>query len=157
MGQVLSEDELLAQLQPLRNSKKIVFTNGCFDILHVGHIRFLQQAREQGDILMVGLNSDASVKILEKSDDRPIQPEDERAEILAALACVSYVCLFQEATPLELIKKFQPDVLVKGGDWAIDQIIGAEFVLEAGGEVKSLQFIPGRSTTDIVEKIRLQS
>lgn len=133
--------------------ERIVFTNGCFDILHAGHVRYLKQARALGDCLVVGLNSDSSVKRL-KGSERPIVPQEERAELLSALACVDYVLIFDEDTPIELIKDVKPDVLVKGGDWSIDQIVGAPFVSSYGGEVKSLPFHQGHSTTNIIEKIR---
>lgn len=144
----------LAELVQIRNSAKTdkwVFTNGCFDLLHVGHIRYLQEARRCGDRLIVGVNSDTSVRRL-KGSSRPIQTETDRAEILAALSCVDAVCVFGEDTPLELIREVQPDVLVKGGDWKPEQIVGADLVLARGGEVKSLSFIEGRSTTRLIEK-----
>lgn len=144
-------DDLITKLNSQRKDKKVVFTNGCFDLLHVGHIRYLEEAKKNGDILVVGINSDASVKRL-KGEDRPIQKEDERAEILAALRAVDHTVLFTEDTPLELIKKIKPDILVKGGDWAIDQIVGADVVLQNGGEVRSLLFVEGRSTTNILKK-----
>ena len=140
----------------LRKDHKVVFTNGCFDILHAGHVAYLQEAKQQGDLLVVGLNSDASVARL-KGPTRPIQNQDDRAFILSALACVDHVVIFDEETPLSLIEAVKPDVLVKGGDWRIDQIVGSDFVLARGGEVKSLQFVEGRSTTRIVEKIHEQS
>lgn len=133
--------------------EKIVFTNGCFDILHVGHVRYLQAARALGDCLVVGVNSDSSVRGL-KGDARPIVPQTERAELLSALRCVDLVFIFDEETPLALIKQVRPDVLVKGGDWSVDKIVGGEFVRSYGGEVISLPFHAGHSTTDIVKKIR---
>ena len=149
---VLNENTLLATVKSLKQkSKKIVFTNGCFDLLHVGHVRYLQQARSLGDCLIVGVNTDKSVQKL-KGPTRPIQNENDRAEILAALNAVDYTILFAEDTPLELIKKIEPDFLVKGGDWKIPQIIGSDFVLSYGGCVQSLQFIDGQSTTSIIEK-----
>jgi D-beta-D-heptose 7-phosphate kinase/D-beta-D-heptose 1-phosphate adenosyltransferase len=152
MGSVLSQDELVKKLDQLREYKKIVFTNGCFDLLHIGHIRYLQQARSHGDILVVAINSDSSVRVL-KGPTRPIQNENDRAEILAALECVSFTAIFSEQTPLELIKKVRPHVLVKGGDWQTAQIVGSDFVLSMGGAVHSLQFVADRSTTNIVEKM----
>jgi D-beta-D-heptose 7-phosphate kinase/D-beta-D-heptose 1-phosphate adenosyltransferase len=131
----------------------VVFTNGCFDILHVGHTRYLRDARAEGDILVVGLNSDASVKRL-KGDERPVNNEDDRAEILAALGFVDYVIKFSDDTPAALIEAVAPDVLVKGGDWPVEKIVGHKFVLARGGEVKSLPFHPGKSTTSILEKIK---
>lgn len=132
--------------------KKIVFTNGCFDILHVGHLRYLKQAKQQGDILIVGLNSDDSVKRL-KGELRPVVGEYERQEMLEGLACVDKVFLFHEDTPIDLIRSVIPDRLVKGGDWPIESIVGHEFVLKNGGEVKSLAFHEGNSTTSIIEKL----
>jgi rfaE bifunctional protein nucleotidyltransferase chain/domain len=133
--------------------KKIVFTNGCFDILHKGHVTYLQEARRLGDLLVVGLNSDASVKRL-KGSERPINNELDRAYVLSSLRCVDFVEIFTEDTPLNLIKNIMPNILVKGGDWQIDQIVGAKEVLESGGEVLSLQFVDGYSTTSIIKKIQ---
>ena len=145
-------EELCSELSSeINKNKKIVFTNGCFDILHVGHVRYLTEAKAQGDLLVVGVNTDASVKEL-KGPSRPIQNELDRAEILLGLESVDYVCLFGDETPIKLIEMIEPDVLVKGGDWAVEQIVGHEVVLESGGEVKSLQFVEGRSTTQIIEK-----
>ncbi len=149
----LSHNDLKIQLGRERVGKKVVFTNGCFDLLHVGHIRYLQEARRQGDLLVVALNTDASVQKL-KGPTRPVQHELDRAEIMAALECVSHVTLFGDETPLSLIEFLQPDVLVKGGDWAPDKIVGAKSVIERGGTVKSLTFQPGRSTSSIIEKIK---
>ncbi len=150
MGQVIQFNEIENSLAKHRH-EKIVFTNGCFDLLHVGHVRYLQEAKAQGSLLVVGVNSDASVKRL-KGPTRPIQNENDRAEILAALKAVDFTIIFTEDTPEKLIHSVHPDVLVKGGDWKIEQIVGAEFVLSYGGEVKSLQFVEGRSTTKIIEK-----
>ncbi len=132
---------------------KVVFTNGCFDLLHVGHVRYLQQARAYGDVLLLGLNSDASVKRL-KGNQRPIVPQEERAELLEALSCIDGVVFFEEDTPLELIVSVQPDVLTKGGDYTIENIVGAEEVMACGGEVEILSFVDGKSSTNVVEKIR---
>ncbi len=132
---------------------KIVFTNGCFDILHAGHVTYLKEAKKLGDILVIGVNSDASVKRL-KGESRPVNPLEDRLALLSALECVDYVAPFQEDTPLELIKKVEPDVLVKGGDYQPDMIVGADEVMERGGEVRILPFVAGRSTTGIVEKIQ---
>jgi D-beta-D-heptose 7-phosphate kinase/D-beta-D-heptose 1-phosphate adenosyltransferase len=154
MGQYLQLNQILDSIRIFRSNKKIVFTNGCFDLLHVGHVRYLQQAKLEGDILIVGINSDDSVKRL-KGPTRPLQGEDERAEIISALACVSYSTVFQEDTPLRLIEAIRPDCLVKGGDWKVDQIVGGSFVQSYGGVVKSLNFIPGRSTTNLVERIKI--
>ncbi len=134
---------------------KIVFTNGCFDLLHYGHVSYLSAAAELGDRLVVGLNSDASVQRL-KGSHRPIQDEFSRLHVMAALAVVDAVVLFEQDTPLELIQLIIPDVLVKGGDWLPAQIVGADFVLSRGGEVRSLPFISGHSTTQIEKKIRDQ-
>ena len=155
MGQVLNSENLSDFFSKLRSSnKKIVFTNGCFDLLHVGHVRYLQEARSLGDILVVGVNSDRSVQVL-KGPTRPIQNQNDRAEILAALACVDYTVIFDEQTPERLIHQVQPDILVKGGDWKISEIVGSDFVLANGGQVRSLQFIDGRSTTKIIEKSKV--
>ena len=134
--------------------KKIVFTNGCFDLLHVGHVRYLKEASRLGDVLIVGINTDASVKRL-KGPTRPVQNQDDRAEILASLKCVTHTILFDQDTPLELIKLVQPDVLVKGGDWPIEKIVGHDVVLARGGVVKSLNFVEGRSTTNIITKAKI--
>jgi D-beta-D-heptose 7-phosphate kinase/D-beta-D-heptose 1-phosphate adenosyltransferase len=131
--------------------KKIVFTNGCFDLLHIGHVRYLEQAATLGDVLIVGINSDASVQKL-KGPTRPIQNENDRAEILASLKAVNHTVIFTEDTPYNLISKIVPDVLVKGGDWTVDQIVGSDVVLANKGQVKSLLFIDGKSTTKIIEK-----
>ena len=135
-------------------SRPLVFTNGCFDLMHVGHTRYLQAARALGDLLVVGVNSDASVRSLNKAPDRPIVPEAQRAEVLAALACVDYVVLFGEPDPGNLIAALQPDVLVKGGDWALDRIVGRETVEARGGRVQTIPLVPGVSTTLLVQRIR---
>ncbi|MBL7662567.1 D-glycero-beta-D-manno-heptose 1-phosphate adenylyltransferase [bacterium] len=132
---------------------RVVFTNGCFDILHVGHIRYLAEAKKLGDLLVVGLNSDASTKRL-KGAARPVVTESERAEMLLALRAVDFVVTFDEDTPLELIQEIRPDFLVKGGDWTPDKIVGADFVQSYGGKVLSIPFHPGHSTTGLVEKIK---
>ena len=134
------------------NNEKIVFTNGCFDILHFGHIHYLAEARALGDRLIVGLNSAASVKRL-KGAHRPINDEPTRLHLLAALQCIDAVVVFEDDTPLELIKIVMPDILVKGGDWKPEQIVGSDIVLANGGQVKSLAFVEGYSTTNIEEKI----
>lgn len=150
MGQVSSLEKISADLAS-RKFKKVVFTNGVFDLLHVGHVRYLQEARKLGDALVIGVNSDASVRRL-KGPTRPVQNENDRAEILAALGCVDFTVIFSEDTPANLIELVKPQVLVKGGDWKIDQIVGADFVLALGGQVLSLQFVDGKSTTKIIEK-----
>ena len=136
-----------------RNARRVVFTNGCFELLHPGHIRILEQARALGDVLVVGLNSDASVRQL-KGGERPIWPEQKRAEILSAMECVDAVVIFDEPTPHELISRLLPDVLVKGNDWPLDEIVGREEVQAAGGEVVTVPILPGYSTTTILGKIR---
>ncbi|MEK6773756.1 MAG: D-glycero-beta-D-manno-heptose 1-phosphate adenylyltransferase [Bdellovibrionota bacterium] len=152
MGQFCSLDKVLEILKRERQEKnKIVFTNGCFDLLHVGHIRYLQEAKSLGDFLVVAINTDASVRKL-KGPERPIQNENDRAEILAALACVNTTVLFDEDTPEKIIQQIRPDVLVKGGDWKPDQIVGSSFVQSYGGTVKSLKFITGKSTTELIKK-----
>lgn len=153
MGHYLSQEELLNRLKSVRGNKKVVFTNGCFDLLHIGHVRYLQEAKALGDILIVALNTDASVRKL-KGPTRPVQLEDDRAEILAALGCVDYTLLFSEDTPEKVIKAIKPDILVKGGDWKVDQIVGGTFVQSYGGKVLSLPFVEGRSTTNIIKKSR---
>jgi rfaE bifunctional protein nucleotidyltransferase chain/domain len=134
--------------------KKIVFTNGCFDILHRGHIAYLNEAKSLGDVLVIGLNSDSSVKDL-KGETRPINGELDRKFVLENLKSVDYVFIFDEQTPLNLIKELTPDVLVKGGDWKIEQIVGSDYVLKNGGKVYSLNFVDGYSTTNIIEKISI--
>lgn len=152
---MLPRDQLLSILSSERaKGKRIVFTNGCFDLMHVGHTRYLQAARALGDVLVVGVNSDASVRTLDKASDRPIVPEAQRAEVLAALSCVDYVVIFDESDPLQLITAVQPDVLVKGGDWMIDRIIGREIVEARGGVVKTVPLVPGMSTTGLLQRIR---
>jgi len=134
--------------------KKIVFTNGCFDLLHLGHIDYLSKAKDLGDVLIVGLNTDASVKKLQKGSNRPIQNENARAIILAALQFVDAVIMFDEGTPYELIKKVQPHVLVKGSDYLPEDIVGYDIVKNKGGEIVTIDFLPGYSTSLIEEKIR---
>lgn len=151
MGRVYSLPELSDFLKKSRPDK-VVFTNGCFDLLHVGHVRYLQEAKSLGRYLVVAVNTDRSVRDL-KGSDRPVQNEDDRAEILAALACVDAVVLFDDPTPLKLIEAIEPDVLVKGGDWPVEKIVGSKFVLENGGMVRSLPFHPGRSTSTLIQKI----
>ncbi|MDD5218520.1 MAG: D-glycero-beta-D-manno-heptose 1-phosphate adenylyltransferase [Candidatus Omnitrophica bacterium] len=133
--------------------KKIVFTNGTFDILHLGHVDYLQRARASGDVLVVGVNTDKSVKSY-KTPDRPINPEGDRIRVLTALACVDYAVLFNEPTPLKLILALKPDVMVKGADWKKSQIAGAKEVESWGGKIKRIRLVPGRSTTKIIRKIR---
>ena len=152
---VLDRAELSARLDLFRTAgKTIVFTNGCYDILHPGHVDLLARARALGDVLILGLNSDASVRRLEKGPDRPINPFEARAFVAAHLASVDLVTCFEEDTPERLIERIRPDVLVKGGDWPVDAIVGGGFVREHGGRVYSLPLVQGWSTTDVVERIR---
>jgi D-glycero-beta-D-manno-heptose 1-phosphate adenylyltransferase len=133
---------------------QVVFTNGCFDLLHPGHVRYLEAARALGDALIVGVNTDASVKRLGKGGGRPFTPETDRVRVLAACACVDRVVLFGEDTPLALITRLAPDILVKGGDYQLDEIVGREVVLARGGRVLALPFVPGYSTTSLIDRIR---
>jgi rfaE bifunctional protein nucleotidyltransferase chain/domain len=149
MGKIVSRDELKKNVERLRtDGKKIVFTNGCFDIIHVGHVRYLKEAKSLGDILIVALNSDRSVSALKP--ERPINPQEHRAEVLAALEVVDYVTLFDEETPYDLIKLLNPDVLVKGGDWKKEDIVGSD----VAKQTFSLPFVEGVSTSAIIEKIK---
>lgn len=153
MGKVFSRAELVTRrLEWKRSQKKVVFTNGVFDILHRGHVEYLSSARGLGDLLIVGVNSDASVKRI-KGPLRPIVPEDDRAFIVSQLVCVDAVCLFDEDTPLNLISEVVPDVLVKGADYTLENIVGRDVVEKAGGKVQTLEFVPNRSTTNIVDTI----
>jgi rfaE bifunctional protein nucleotidyltransferase chain/domain len=154
LGRVVTQNELILHVaQHKRNGQRVVFTNGCFDLLHPGHIRGFEQARALGDMLVVAINSDSSVKFL-KGEDRPIIPQGERAEILAALQAVDYVVIFDEITPREIVARVLPDVLVKGSDWGENEIVGRKEVEAAGGCVVSIPFEPGYSTTAIIDKIR---
>jgi rfaE bifunctional protein nucleotidyltransferase chain/domain len=147
-------DELLAQRAAWRAAgRRLVFTNGCFDLLHPGHLALLEKARSEGDVLVVGLNSDASVARL-KGPGRPVVPAEERAETLAALEAVDAVVVYDEDTPLELVRALAPDVLVKGADWAPGAIVGADLVEAAGGRVVRAELVPGRSTSGLLERIR---
>lgn len=153
MAEILSLDQLRTERERLRQAgRRVVFTNGCFDLIHPGHVNYLRQARRLGDALIVALNSDRSVREL-KGERRPILNQDERAEVIAAFECVDYVTIFDEPTPREIIAALLPDVLVKGGDWGVDQIVGREEVEAAGGKVLSLPFIEGCSTSDVIERI----
>ncbi len=152
---VISRRAVRALFSGLRRAgKRIVFTNGCFDILHAGHARYLRRASAMGDVLVVGLNGDGSVRRL-KGEGRPIQREEDRAYLLASLGCVSYVVVFSEDTPAALIEDVIPHVLVKGGDWKGKTIAGADFVRARGGAVKTIRFLPGRSTTSIIARAGL--
>ncbi|MBX3241061.1 MAG: D-glycero-beta-D-manno-heptose 1-phosphate adenylyltransferase [Chitinophagaceae bacterium] len=151
---LLSPDDLKRQVKRWKLlQKKIVFTNGCFDILHNGHLEILSKAAESGDILIVGVNSDRSVRKL-KGDSRPVNNEQFRATMLASMIIVDGVTVFEEETPLNLIQEIEPDVLVKGGDYSIEQIVGAEEVIKSGGEVKVVPYVKGFSTTSLIAKIQ---
>jgi rfaE bifunctional protein nucleotidyltransferase chain/domain len=152
-SKIKAAEELAPLLQQFRRSgRTVVFTNGCFDLLHVGHVRYLAAARAEGDLLVVGLNSDRSVKTI-KGDRRPIVPAAERAEVLAGLACVDFVTVFEEADPLRVIQALQPDVLVKGGDWAEAEIIGADAVKQQGGRVVRIPVVAGAGTSALIARI----
>lgn len=154
MGSVLDREELLQAVGEARaDGRVVVFTNGCFDILHRGHTQYLAEARALGDVLVVGVNTDRSVRAL-KGETRPVVSEDDRAHVLAALASVDFVTLFDEDTPLELIKAVAPDVLVKGAGYERDTIVGADFVEEQGGRVAVIEELEGRSTRKIIARIR---
>jgi D-beta-D-heptose 7-phosphate kinase/D-beta-D-heptose 1-phosphate adenosyltransferase len=154
MGKIVSQDELVQiAAREKRAGRRVVFTNGCFDLLHPGHVRCLADARLLGDLLIVAVNSDQSVRG-NKGADRPLVPQQDRAEVLAALASVDYVAIFDEPTPRELISRVLPNILVKGADWALDQVAGREEVEAAGGQVISIPLAQGYSTTNLVEKIR---
>ena len=150
---IKTKEYLRRIIQDLKaKGKRIVFTNGCFDLLHLGHIRYLEKAKTLGDILVVGVNSDHSVQNL-KGPKRPILPEEERAEILSGLGCVDYITIFDEEDPLELISTLQPDILVKGGDWTKETTVGREVVERSGGEVVILPFVEGASTSNLIDTI----
>jgi len=153
MGKILSRAALVKTRNILRRrNKKVVFTNGTFDILHRGHVEYLAKAKKLGDVLIVGLNSDASIKRI-KGPKRPINPNADRAAVLAALSSVDYVCFFQEDTPETLIAKIIPDVLVKGADWGLNEIVGKDVVERNGGRVKTIAMTPGRSTTNVIQRV----
>lgn len=150
---IVSLDALIEVRGKLRNKgKKVVFTNGCFDLLHPGHVAYLRNARELGDVLVVGLNSDRSVQLI-KGKSRPIMSQQERCQVLASLESVNFITVFDDETPLRLIKTILPDVLVKGGDWNLDEIVGRTEVESAGGQVVSVPYEPGQSTTAIIQRI----
>ena len=154
MAAILSLAELQRELGRLRqHGKRVVFTNGCFDLLHPGHVHYLTQARSLGDALIVALNSDRAVREL-KGPGRPILKEQERAQVIAALGCVDYVTIFDDVSPRATISALRPEILVKGGDWNVDEIIGREEVEATGGQVLSLPFVEGISTSDLIERIR---
>ena len=152
-AKILELTDLVQDLNILRRSgKKLVFTNGCFDILHVGHVRYLAAARSEGDVLVVGLNSDHSTRTI-KDQNRPIVSQDQRAEVLSGLGCVDYITIFDEPDPLKLITTLKPDVLVKGADWQEQDIIGADVVKAGGGKVVRVAVIPDVSTSRIIDRI----
>lgn len=152
-SKIKAVEELAPLLRELRHGgKTVVFTNGCFDLLHVGHVRYLLAARGEGDLLVVGVNSDRSVQTI-KGDRRPIVPAAERAEVLAGLACVDFVTVFEEADPLRVIQSLQPDVLVKGGDWPEAEIIGADAVKQKGGRVVRIPVVEGAGTSALIARI----
>ena len=153
-GKIKTQSEIRKITDKLkRQGKRIVFTNGCFDILHYGHIKYLQDAKNLADVLVLGLNSDSSIRKI-KGSARPINKQLDRARVLSALTCVDYLTIFSEDTPLRLIKLIQPDVLVKGGDWQAEKIVGADFVKSHGGKVLAISYINGYSTTKLINKIR---
>jgi len=153
LSKILSRHALARKLDDIRDTGQIlVFTNGCFDILHIGHVRYLTAAKSEGDILIIGVNSDESVRTI-KGVIRPISPQAYRAEVLAGLECVDYITIFNEPDPLELIKLFKPHVLAKGADWAEDEIIGSDFVKTNGGRVARIPLVPDVSTTIIIDSI----
>jgi rfaE bifunctional protein nucleotidyltransferase chain/domain len=153
MGKIVGVDEITKISFELKSKgKKIVFTNGCFDILHRGHVEYLSKAKQLGDVLIVGLNSDSSVKMI-KGDKRPIVPQEDRAFILSNLSFVDYVVIFDEPTPYELISKIVPDVLVKGSDWSQENVVGKDIVEANGGKVVLIEIVPGRSTTNVIKTI----
>ncbi|MGD8228373.1 MAG: D-glycero-beta-D-manno-heptose 1-phosphate adenylyltransferase [Desulfobacteraceae bacterium] len=153
-SKIMSHEEAKKEIDRLKaEGKRVVFTNGCFDILHPGHTRYLYTARALGDYLVVAVNNDQSVRAI-KGEGRPILPQDARTELLAALSCVDCIVIFSEENPLKVIQYLMPHILVKGGDWKEEEIIGADVVKKAGGQVERIPYIPGFSTTDILEKIR---
>ena len=152
-NKIISRPQIAGLMKNLKKKgRKIVFTNGCFDLLHVGHVRYLKEARGQGDCLVIGLNSDQSMRQI-KDPARPLISEDQRAEVLAALECVDYIVLFDEADPFKLIEEIRPDVLVKGADWSLDKIIGADLVQSYGGKVHRVDLVPLISTSEIIQRI----
>jgi rfaE bifunctional protein nucleotidyltransferase chain/domain len=153
MGDIVSLSDAVSYRKALRgDNKKVVFTNGTFDILHRGHVEFLNKARAMGDVLFVGLNSDDSVRSI-KGQGRPVMSQDDRAYLLANLVCVNYVIIFNEDTPLELIGSLLPDILIKGADWPVEKIVGKEIVEQHGGTVVTVELTPGRSSTSVIETI----
>ena len=152
-NKIKNQKELKTVIDKLRKQgKRIAFTNGCFDLLHYGHIKYLQEAKRSTDILILGLNSDGSIKEI-KGNNRPLNKQADRAKVLSALSCVDYVCIFSQPTPLKLIKLVKPEILIKGGDWEIDKIVGADFVKSYGGKVRVIPYLKGYSTTGLINKI----
>ncbi len=150
---IMNREKLKKTVNSLKKAgKKVVFTNGCYDLLHVGHIRLLQSARKKGDILIVAINSDTSVRRI-KGDKRPLVNQKERAETLAALECIDIVTVFNEDDPFNIIKDIMPDILVKGGDWPLDKIIGSDIVIKNGGKVMNIKYQAGKSTTNLVGRV----
>jgi D-beta-D-heptose 7-phosphate kinase/D-beta-D-heptose 1-phosphate adenosyltransferase len=151
---MLYEREDLAKIlkELSENGKKIVFTNGCFDILHAGHVKYLEQSKQLGDVLVIGLNSDDSVRRL-KGDSRPVNSQTDRATVLSALRAVDFVCYFEEDTPLELIMKLKPHIITKGGDYTVQDVVGGEFVINNGGEVVIIELVAGKSTTSTIQRL----
>lgn len=154
MEKLIEKENLDNIIKKLKSeNKKIVFTNGCFDILHAGHVRYLKESKKFGDILIVGLNSDVSVKKI-KGDSRPINPEMDRAEVLAGLEAVSYIVLFDETSPVKLLEEIKPDIYTKGADYTVETLPEAKTVLSYGGKIEFIKFLEGRSTTKIIDKIK---
>ena len=154
MNKIVSHDEIEQIAKELKQQNKtIVTTNGCFDILHVGHVRYLQEAKKLGEVLIIALNSDSSVRIL-KGPTRPINNESDRAEVLAALSCVDYVVIFEEQTPVNLLARIKPDIHTKGGDYNLDNLPETKVILENGGKLEFIKFVEGKSTTNIINKAK---
>lgn len=154
MEKLIEKENLDKIIKKLKSeNKKIVFTNGCFDILHAGHVRYLKESKKFGDILIVGLNSDISVKKI-KGESRPINPEMDRAEVLAGLEAVNYIVLFDETSPVKLLEEIKPDIYTKGADYTVETLPEAKTVLSYGGKIEFIKFLEGRSTTKIIDKIK---
>lgn len=153
-SKVMSRNDLVGRYGPDHRSGSLVFTNGCFELLHAGHVDYLEHARALGDALVVGVNSDASARRLSKGTGRPIVAEGDRARVVAALRCVDAVCLFDEDTPEALVRALLPDVLVKGGDYTLEQVVGRRIVEERGGRVELLPLLEGRSTTALIQRAK---
>lgn len=154
MEKLVKEDEINALIKKLRSENKtIVFTNGCFDILHAGHVRYLKESKSKGDVLIVGLNSDSSIKKI-KGENRPINNEQDRTEVLSALENVNYIIVFNETTPVKLLDKIKPDIYTKGADYTIETLPEADTVIKNGGRVEFIKLVEGKSTTKIIDKIK---